>query len=63
MNKYDRKILTIHEVRRRLDRAQKIVEKMTNQYLDNKNIDAYDLRSLYEYLDIVNSSKWTNQLL
>lgn len=63
MDKYDDKILTIHEVRRKLDRCEQLVINITNQYLDKKQIDSYDLRSLYEYLEIVNHSKWTNQIL
>ena len=56
-------ILTIHEVRRRLDRSLELAEKINKDYLDKGEIDTFDIRSLYEYLRIVNSAKWTNQLL
>ena len=58
-----REILTIHEVRRRLDRSLELAEKLNKDFLENGSVDTYDLRSIYEYLRVVNSAKWTNQIL
>lgn len=55
------KVLTIHEVRKYLETAQEFAEKINKAYIDGKNLDSYDIRSVYEFLHKVNSSRWTNE--
>lgn len=56
-------ILTIHEVRRRLDRALQIAETVNTKFLDGKPQDPKDLKEFYDLMRTVCSAKWTNTLL
>ena len=55
------KVLTIHEVRKDLEKAQEFAEKINKSYIDGKNLESYDVRSVYELLRNVNASRWTNE--
>lgn len=54
-------VLTIHEVRKDLEKAQEFAEKINKAYIDGKNLESYDIRSVFELLRYVNDSKWTNE--
>ena len=55
----DPKVYTIHEIRSMLESAEKFAESINAQYSKGEILDSYSIRSVYQFLHTVNSSKWT----
>lgn len=62
-----KEILTIHDVRQRIDWCHDRITDINNHVLTNDNVlDAHDLdsmRLIWQYLGDLRSARWTNQIM